>query len=509
MKVLTAAQMREVDRRTIELGIPGLILMENAAHRVTEFLAETFAPIESRRIAILCGKGNNGGDGMAVARQLATRFRPRALDVALAADPAELKGDALENYRMLGACGVPVAREITAAMREADIVLDALLGTGLNGPAAGPVTGWIREVNVGFPRAKVVAVDIPSGMSSDSGASEGEVARADYTVTFTAPKVCHTLPPNCRRMGGLRIALIGSAPALYEDDPAIWLSLVEPAMFRPLLAPRDPAGHKGAYGHVLVAAGSRGKTGAAAMCGMAALRAGAGLATVASAESAIATIASHCAELMTEPLAETASGGIGVDDAALAQIASNKDVVAIGPGLGTAPESVELVRRVASSFEQPLVIDADGLNALVGAKFSGEGRIRVLTPHPGEMGRLVGLSAAQVQAGRVGVAREFAMSKQATVVLKGDRTLIAFPDGRVWINPTGTPALASGGTGDILTGLIAGFLAQFPQQPGAAVAAAVYLHGLAGELGCGEWGEKSLIATDLLRFLPAAIHACL
>jgi len=487
------------------------VLMENAAHRVVEFLAETFAPLASRRIAILCGKGNNGGDGMAIARQLHTRFHPRALGVALAADPAELQGDALENYRMLEACGCPVEREISPEMRDADIVVDALLGTGLNGPATGPVLEWIREVNSGFPRAQVVAVDVPSGMASDSGSSLGETVEADYTVTFTAPKVCHALAPNCERAGQLKVAPIGSPPELYEEDDSILLSLLEPAMFRPLLAPRDRAGHKGDYGHVLVVGGSRGKTGAAAMTGMAALRAGAGLVTVASAESAIATIAAHCAELMTEPLPETPSGAIvlgALKDGPLPRIASDKDVVAIGPGLGVAHESVELVRRVVASFHQPLVIDADGLNALAGAAFSGRDRVRVLTPHPGEMGRLTGVGAAEVQADRVGVARVFAKAREVTLVLKGSRTLIAFRDGRLWINPTGTPAMATGGAGDILTGFIAGFLAQFPEQPDAAVGAAVYLHGLAGELGAAELGEKCLIATDLLRFLPAAIHAC-
>jgi NAD(P)H-hydrate epimerase len=507
MKVLTAAQMREVDRRTIEMGIPALVLMENAGHRVVEFLAETFAPLASQRIVVLCGKGNNGGDGMVVARQLWTRLRPQSLSVVLAAAPTELKDDALANYRMLQACGCPIAREIPAEMRNATIVIDALLGTGLKGAAAGPMLDWVREVNAGFPLAKVVAVDIPSGIESDNAATVGETAQADFTVTFTAPKVGQVVGPASVRVGRLRVAAIGSPASLYEEDDAIFLSMVEPAWFGALFAPRAPWANKGSFGHVLVVAGSRSKTGAAAMSGIAALRAGAGLVTVASVESALPVIAGHAPELMTEPLAETAAGSVS-DDGRLARVLEKKSVVAVGPGLGTAPETVEMVRRLVRECPQPMVVDADALNALAGSSIDGGGRVRVLTPHPGEMARLTGKTIEQIQADRVAAARGFAMERHVVLVLKGYRTLIAFPDGRVWINPTGSPALATGGTGDILTGTIAGFLAQFPDRPDQAVAAAVYVHGLAGELGAAELGEKSLVATDLLRYFPAAFHAC-
>jgi ADP-dependent NAD(P)H-hydrate dehydratase / NAD(P)H-hydrate epimerase len=499
VKVLTSAQMREVDRRTVELGIPGLVLMENAGHRVTEFLVETFAPLSSHRVTVLCGKGNNGGDGMVVARQLYTRLRPAALHVVLAGDAAELKGEALENYRMLAACGCPIATEISPEMRNADIVLDALLGTGLKGPAAGRMLEWIREINSGFPLAKVVAVDIPSGLESDSAESRGETVRADYTVTFTALKLGQVLAPNCARVGKLRVAPIGSPPSLYEDDPSIFLSRVERADISALFGPRVPWAHKGDFGHVLVVAGSRGKTGAAAMSGLAALRAGAGLVTVASAESAVPVIAAHAPELMTEAVAGTAE---------VVALAAKKNVLAVGPGLGTAPETVEMVRRIARELEQPMVIDADGLNALAGTDYRADGRIRIFTPHPGEMARLTGKRTAEVEADRIGIARAFATERGVILVLKGYRTLIAFPDGRVRINPTGSPAMGTGGTGDILTGTIAGLAAQFPKDVEKAVAAAVYIHGLAGELGAAELGEKSLIATDLLRYYPAAMHAC-
>jgi hydroxyethylthiazole kinase-like uncharacterized protein yjeF len=491
MKVLTAAQMREVDRLTVERGISGLILMENAGAGVVEFLASRFAPLSSHRIAVICGKGNNGGDGLVVARQLYTRFQPRALHVILIADPGELRGDAAENFRMLTACGCPFSREATPEMRLATLVVDALLGTGVKGPAAGEMLEAIRQINTGFPLAKIVAIDMPSGMPSDSGAPDGEFVRADYTVTFTAPKVSQALPPNCDQVGELHVVPIGSPPELYDDIP---LSLIEPRQFRRLLEPRARSGHKGDYGHVLVIGGAHGKTGAAAMSGLAALRAGAGLVTVACSDSNLTAVAP---ELMTVALPDSNS---------IAALAEKKDVIAIGPGLGSGPALVSLTRALFVESDKPMVVDADGLNALVGQvdDLPSTSRLRVLTPHPGEMARLIGKPVTD----RVAEARSLAAKMQVVLVLKGERTLIAFPDGRVWINPTGTPAMGTGGTGDILTGMIAGFLGQFPTQPELAVAAAVYLHGLSGELGAAVKGEKCLIATDLLDFLPAAIQAC-
>jgi hydroxyethylthiazole kinase-like uncharacterized protein yjeF len=486
MKVFTAAEMREVDRRTIEAGIPGIVLMETAAHRVVEFLAEKFKPLSSQRIVVLCGKGNNGGDGMAVARQIFTRFPAAQLRVVLLAAPEELKGDAATNYKMLQATGCGVAPQIPAESRNATLVIDALLGTGVSGPATGRMLEGIREINGGFPLATVIAIDIPSGMPSDSGEATGELASADYTITFTAPKLGQVLPPNCDHVGELIVAPIGSPAELYAQAR---LELLDPAMFRDLLAPRAPSGHKGTFGHALIVAGSPGKTGAAAMCGLAALRAGAGLVTVASEESALAAIGAHTPELMTEPLDR------------LDRIAEPMTVIAMGPGLGP---QMQMVRGAVRRFTQPMVLDAD---ALVDG-LHGEGRVRVLTPHPGEMARLSGKTVAEIQQNRLATAREFAMERGVTLVLKGQRTVIAFADGRAWINPTGTPAMGTGGTGDVLTGMIAGFLAQFPRRPDEAVAAAVYLHGLAGQIGARVLGEKCLIATDILKYLPDAMEEC-
>ncbi|HEX5229182.1 MAG TPA: NAD(P)H-hydrate dehydratase [Bryobacteraceae bacterium] len=495
MKVLTAAQMREVDRRTAELGIPNIILMENAGCRVVEFLEREYVPLADHRIVVVCGKGNNGGDGLVVARQLFTRVKPTWLRVVLGADPDEMRGDAAENHKMLKSAGCPVLSEVSEEMRIATLVIDAVLGTGAEGAAKGKAAELIQAINRHFPLADVVAVDIPSG---------GAV-RAKHTVTFTALKPALVLSPGCELAGKVHVVSIGSPPELYEGDPSIQLALSEPRDFGALFRPRVADSNKGLYGHVLTIAGGRGKTGAAAMAGTAALRAGAGLSTVASAASAIPTIASHSPEIMTEPLAETDDGSISPDTQAMAAITDKKTAVAIGPGLGQHKETVEFIRRIVAESKMPMVVDADALNALAGHKLTFAGP-RIFTPHPGEMSRLIGKPIAEIQKDRIETARAFATEHGVHLVLKGNRTAIAFPDGQVWINPTGSPAMATGGTGDVLTGLIAGLVAQFPKQLEQALLAAVWLHGRAGELGAAKLGEKSLIATDLFEFLPEAMR---
>ena len=507
MKILTAAQMREVDRRTTELGIPGLILMENAAHRVVEYLNEAFPRLKEHRIVVMCGKGNNGGDGLAIARQLYIRIHPRALDVVLAGGEQELRGDAAENYRMLKATGCPIAAEIKSEMHAATLIVDALLGTGLKGPATGRPLELIREVNHGFPLAEVLAVDVPSGLDSDSANPPGEAVHASHTVTFTAPKLCHVLSPACDYAGKLRVAPIGTPPELFEREDSIYLSLSEPRLFQGLFLPRPAESNKGMYGHVLVIAGGRGKSGAAAMAGLAALRAGAGLSTIASAESALTAIASYSPEVMTEPLPETETGSISMRAFELLRsVAEKKNVIAIGPGIGNHPETVQFVRRAAGELRQPMVMDADALNALAGGPWPANAGPRVLTPHPGEMARLTNKTVSEIQGSRIETARAFAQERGVYLVLKGNRSVIAAPDGRVWINPNGSPALATGGTGDVLTGMLAGLIAQFPDSLENAILAGVYLHGLAGEIGAKKIGEKTLIATDIFQFLPEAMR---
>jgi NAD(P)H-hydrate epimerase len=370
-------------------------------------------------------------------------------------------------------------------MRAATVVVDALLGTGLSGPPREPYARWIREINEGFPSARIVAVDIPSGLTSDAAETPWEHVRAYATVTFTAPQPAHVLQPNAAAAGELIVAPIGTHADLCHSQ----LRLASAADFAPLFTARSRTAHKGDFGHVLVIGGDEGKTGAAAMTGIAALRAGAGLVTVCSAEPP------PFPELMWTPLGDWES---------LARAAEGKTVLAVGPGLGEAAP----VDRITAEFEQPMVLDADALNQLAAVGRVPGGERFVLTPHPGEMSRLAGSPAAAIQKDRIGVAREFAERHGVTLTLKGANTLTAFPDGEVWVNATGGPAMATGGSGDILTGLIAGLMAQFPEQRRLAVAAAVWIHGRAGDLAVRDLGEKCVIATDLLKFLPWAMEEC-
>ena len=496
-KVLTAAQMNAVDRATIDAGIPGIILMENAAHRVVELLCEKFAPLSGQSVVIVCGKGNNGGDGLAVARLLHVRFQPRELYVVLLVPADQLTGDAATNLAMMRACGLEEYREFGPEMRGATLVVDAVLGTGLRGPATGLALNAIREINLSFRHAKVVAIDLPSGLSGDSAIPPGEFVRADATVTFTAPKVCHALPPARDFMGELQILPIGSPSSLYQADPAIQLALVTPRSIANIFAKRAPDSNKGRYGHVLLVAGSRGKAGAAAMAGLAALRSGAGLVTIACPADCLDAIAAFAPELMTVPFS---------DEATIRKLAATRTVAAIGPGIGTSDSTRTLVRNLFRDLPLPMVVDADALNCLAGTDWSGAGHLRILTPHPGEMARLAETTVPEIQADRLTAARSMATSRNVTLVLKGHGTLTAFPDGNVWVNPTGSPAMATGGTGDILTGTVAGLLAQFPNEPNFSTAAGVYLHGLAGELAAKHLSEQVVVATDLLHYYAEAIR---
>jgi len=457
MKVITTAQAREADRVTIESGTSANVLMERAGSCLYEFVERTFHPLGQQRVVIFCGKGNNGGDGLVLAKLLDGRVA--ALQVVLAVDVA-----------------------IKSLDHEATVVVDALLGTGFREPLQGRYAGLIHSINEDFPAAKIVAVDIPSAMQ----------VRAHYTVTFGAPKAEMVLSSLAENAGKIEVADIGFAPGVLESK----LELSEASDFRKLFQPRRSDAHKGNFGHVLVVGGAEGKTGAAAMAGLAAARIGAGLTTVACSD------ASRLApELMTLPLHRTASGHLTLETGALDRMT----VLAIGPGLGIDRELVDGLMRES---KVPTVIDADGLNSIAGTEFRGRGAETVLTPHPGEMARLLGEPHGKPIADRVATAQAFAESRNVCLVLKGFRTLIAAPDGRVWINPTGSPALAKGGSGDILTGMIAGMIAQFLDDILTAVRAAVWLHGRAGSLAALELTDQGVLATDLLRYLPAAIREC-
>ena len=535
MKIVSAAEMREIDRATSErFGVPSLTLMENAGSAVARFVLSDYPHAE--RIGILCGKGNNGGDGFVVARKLVEAGR--AVRVLLLSDPGELRGDAAVMFQNLVKSLHPVnvaplvVRDASgldssdaAEVFAADVIVDAILGTGFRPPVSPLYAAAIAKMKMKMKMkmnasaAPIVAVDIPSGADADamqpqnatgSGDITGNQAHADAIVTFTAPRPAHVFA--ALSGGPTVIAPIGSPPEAIASQLGLHLST--PVDFAPLLAPRARDANKGSYGHVLVIGGSLGKAGAAAMAGFAALRVGTGLSTVATPKSVLATVAAFHPELMTEPLAETKHGTISLRalGSGLDALLKHK-TLAIGPGISRNSETAEFVYEIVkrAADDTPVVVDADAINAFerTAGKLNGRGRTVVITPHPGEMSRLTGMSIAEIQANRVEVARNFAREHELTVVLKGHRTLIAAPDGAVWVNPTGNPGMATGGTGDILTGMVAGLiaqhsLAQHPRQVLAATALAVYLHGLAGDLASESVGESSLVATDLLRFLPQA-----
>ena len=519
MKILTSSEMQRIDRLTTErFGVPSLTLMENAGRSVVEFLAARLAPLAGQRIVILCGKGNNGGDGLVVARLLREQgIKPRVL---LFSEPTGLRGDAAENYSRLLASGpVEIVRDhtawqaVAASLASTTLFVDALLGTGLSKPLEGFLLEVVRTVNSEFPQARVLAVDLPSGVSADTGELIGEHARADFSVTFTAPKVAHVFPPACEQMGEWVVRQIGTPPEALDADPTLKLNYTTAKDVAWVNEPRPAAAHKGNFGHVLIVAGSVGKTGAAALAARAALRAGAGLVTVATPRSALPIVAALGLELMTEPLPETADGTIALaalEGPLFDKLMAGKTVLAVGPGIGGHPETAEFVRNLVNKYPLPLVVDADGLNALAGHMAAFRQGIRppgaaVFTPHPGEMARLVGKKTSEVQAQRVAVAQDFAAQFGVTLVLKGFRTVTASPDGQVAINPTGNPGMAKGGTGDALTGLTAGLLAQFSARPSAQIAAAaVYVHGLAGDLAAEKVGQRSMLAGDLVEEIPRA-----
>jgi ADP-dependent NAD(P)H-hydrate dehydratase / NAD(P)H-hydrate epimerase len=505
MKIVSAAEMREIDRATSDrFGVSSLTLMENAGAAVADFVIAQYA--SARRIAVIAGKGNNGGDGFVAARKLLDKGREVRL--LLLGEPSELKGDAAQMYSRLPIKAILVreVRELESGIADCDLVIDAILGTGFRPPVKGLYAEAIAAIN--RSAIPVVAVDIPSGADSDATREQpGTIARADAVVTFTAPKPAHIFTR--LTSGPTIIAPIGSPAEAVVSNAQ--MNLITGKDIAPLIAPRPPESNKGNYGHVLVIGGSMGKAGAAAMAGMSALRVGAGLSTVATAKSVLATVAGFHPELMTEPLDETETGSISMralEYGRMDSLAEKKTVLAIGPGISRQDETAEFVRTIVRKYSNAIVLDADGLNAFEGKSelLTGKGRSLVITPHPGEMARLSGLTVPDIQQDRVNVARSFAQQHHLVVVLKGHRTIVAFPDGNLWVNTTGNPGMATGGTGDILTGMVAGFMAQYPDRIAEAVIAAVHLHGLAGDVARESMGEQSLVATDLVRALPEAIR---
>lgn len=518
MRVLTAAAMREVDRSAIEgLGIPSLVLMENAALGVVDAIGEAGGRIgEAASAAVFCGPGNNGGDGLAIARHLAVRGWE--VRIFLVIDRSEPSGDAGAQLAICRRMGLPIeevrdsagVRAAMATARELDLAIDALFGTGLGRALEGVFAEVVAAMNeLPVPR---VAVDLPSGLDASRHEPPGPCVQADLTVTFAAPKVAHVLPPAAESVGELVIADLGIPPRLVDEvgerGGRLYLAVRE--KMAGLLSPRERSGHKGTYGHALLIAGSPGKAGAAILSARGAVRAGAGLVTIAVPEPILPTVDLGSIESMTLGLPAGRSGSIteGAVDRVL-EAAQGKSVLALGPGLGQAPETLAAIRRIVMEAPLPVVLDADAVNAFAGraADLMHRSQGTLLTPHPGELGRLLGISTAEVQADRIAVARQAAEATDALVVLKGSLTLIAAEDGEVWINPTGNPGMATGGSGDVLTGLVAGLISQaeaFGWDMQDASILAVYLHGLAGDLAAARLGEQALAAGDLLDFLPAA-----
>ena len=511
MRVLTTAQMRDADRRTIdEVGIPSAVLMENAGRHVVAALERQLPNLADLRVAVVCGKGNNGGDGFVVARVLeASGVDTR---VYLPASASEVAGDARVNLLALRAVGVSVAEvaepDAWAAhlpeIGACDVIVDALFGTGLTRPLEGHWRTVVGDLNAsGVP---IVSVDLPSGLTADTALLVGETIDATLTVTLGAPKLSLLVPPAATRAGDVVVADIGIPDAVIEALDGPRLATITRAWARGLIVPRSDDIHKGDCGRVLIVAGSTGKTGAARLAALGALRSGAGLVTVATPHACQPVVSTLMSEYMTLGVDDTADGMVSVE-AVEAVLAERCDVLAVGPGLGQGPGVRAFVHALVERATVPLVLDADAVNAFADdpAALAGrDGRDLIITPHPGEMARLVGTTVEHVQTHRVEVARELATTRGLHVVLKGARTVVATPEGAVSINMTGNPGMATGGTGDVLTGVVAAWLAQLLDAE-AACRLGVLLHGLAGDLAAHEQGEVGLIASDLADHLGSAV----
>ena len=524
MKILSAAEMQACDRLTsTRYGVPSSELMRNASAAVAAFAQEQFPA--ARRVTVLCGRGNNGGDGLMAARLLAGA----GLDVTtiLLAAPDALKGDAAAAWHELHA-GVhgPIhavqseseLHELDAALKT-DIILDAIVGTGFTPPLRGLALAALKWVKAGT--APILAVDLPSGWPADATSEtvKGAVFPADAIITFTAPKPAHVFGALTRSWNQpIAVAPIGSPDEAIRSQLALHWAGASLALAQ---QPRARSANKGNFGHVLVVGGALGlaggKAGAPAMAAIAALRAGAGLVTAAVPAPALPVVASFAPELMTLPLAATRTGEIAETNATAARLAAllkGKTVLAVGPGLGQSADAAQFLAALLAASQIPVVVDADALNLIAAkprvlaalAKQARAGRTVVLTPHPGEMARLCKSTTADVQAARVETARTFAQLHGMTVVLKGARTVVAHPDGTVAVNTTGNPAMAKGGSGDVLTGVVAALLAQHASEPARAVEAAVCLHGLAADLAIENADEHTLLATDTLRAFSQAFR---
>jgi NAD(P)H-hydrate epimerase len=504
-RLVASREMQELDHRAMtETGIPGLTLMENAGHGVVAALERHLGPVSEP--LVVCGKGNNGGDGFVVARLLHEKgARPACV---LLGSARELKGDALVNHGRLAQVGLPVtevesAAELSPLLSGRRCVIDAIFGTGLARPPSGLAAGAIRLIN--GSGARVVSIDLPSGLDADTGLACDPTVRAELTVTMALAKTGLWLYPGREYSGRVEVTDIGMPPALLAGGTTF---LTDASFVRSVLPARRPDGHKGTFGSALIVAGSRGFSGAACLAGSAAVRSGCGLVRLAVPAGILDIVSSCVLEAVKTALPQT-------EDAALSpaaletmlELSADSEGVALGPGVGTDPRTRELILDFLAEVGPPTVVDADGINNLAGrlsVMKQAKGHL-VLTPHPGEFSRLTGLAASDVNGDRIGHSRRFATEHGVVLLLKGASTVIAAPDGRVFVNPTGNSGLASGGTGDVLTGLLAGLLAQGMSPVDAAVSAA-FLHGLAADIAAQDLTEYCLAAGDLLTYLPAAFR---
>ncbi|MBI1912540.1 MAG: NAD(P)H-hydrate dehydratase [Deltaproteobacteria bacterium] len=513
MKLADARTIQSMDRAAVEdYGISGLQLMENAGRGLAEIIKRELSGIQNPQVAILAGKGNNGGDGFVAARHL--KNSGISAYVLSLSKMEEIKGDAGSNassWHKMGGEIFPLStkqdlKNFENELRGSDIIVDAIFGTGLSSKVLGIHAEVINHLN--SLNKKVIAVDIPSGIDATTGSVLGCAVKAYLTVTMAMPKLGLYVYPGRSYAGRVETVDIGIPSKLLDTD--LKWNLITEDDLRKILKPRVPDSHKGLYGHLLVVAGSTGMTGAAYMAGISAMRVGAGLTTVAVPESLNPIMEVKTTEVMTKPLPETESRTVGlVSLEKVKEIMEGKDALVIGPGVGNSEDIYNLIKAVIKVVKTPLVIDADGLNSIAGHPeiFKDLATEVILTPHPGEMARLLDVRTSDVQADRVGSATRVAKQTGATVVLKGAGTVIADPKGKIFINPTGNPGLATGGTGDILAGMIGGLLAQGYSAIEASTAAA-YMHGLAGdELKNAQGGEIGMIATDLLAFIPKIINS--
>ncbi|PKM77348.1 MAG: bifunctional ADP-dependent NAD(P)H-hydrate dehydratase/NAD(P)H-hydrate epimerase [Firmicutes bacterium HGW-Firmicutes-15] len=512
MKLLTAEQMKDIDRRaTDDYLIPGLILMENAGLRVLETIEGLIGELRNAKIIILAGKGNNGGDGLVLGRHLINAGA--LVDTFLLGEPQNMSSDANINYSILKKMSDSLfplrvdedLNRLMIALLSADIIVDAIYGIGFRGSLDDFENRIAQMVN--WSQAVVVAVDIPSGVEANTGKIHGIAIKANHTVTFALPKLGLVLDPGRDYVGTLTVADISIPQALLEDDK-FKLNLIGEAMVKRLLKPRMPESHKGTYGHALVIGGSTGMTGAVIMTSYAALRTGAGLVTAALPESLVPILEASVMEVMSRALPETSEATISLEALpAIENLLGTVSVCAIGPGMSTYQEANAILRQVLEKSGVPILIDADGLNALAGdtAIFKDRQVPIVITPHPGEMARLTGLTVEEIQQNRLEIARNYAVEWGITVVLKGNKTVVASPSGEVFINMCGNPGMATAGSGDVLSGIILGLMAQ-GLRPQSAAVAGVYIHGSAGDRAAEILGQRGLIAGDLLNHLPYVLH---